>query len=102
MLAAVFELARPLLYALDPEQAHELTLKSLEAGIYPRPSGPDDNRLALSVWGLTFPNPLGIAAGFDKNARVSHAMLGMGSATSRSARSRLARRRAIPAPAFSG
>ena len=37
MLTAVFELARPLLFALDPEQAHELTLKSLEAGIYPRP-----------------------------------------------------------------
>ena len=38
MLAAVFDLARPLLFALDPEQAHELTLKSLEAGVYPRPS----------------------------------------------------------------
>ncbi len=37
MLTAVFELARPLLFALDPEQAHELTLKSLEAGVYPRP-----------------------------------------------------------------
>ena len=45
MLAAVFELARPLLYALDPEQAHELTLKSLEAGIYPRPAAPDDPQL---------------------------------------------------------
>ena len=78
MLAAVFELARPLLYALDPEQAHELTLKSLEAGIYPRPAAPDDPRLSVSVWGLDFPNPLGIAAGFDKDARVPDAMLGMG------------------------
>jgi dihydroorotate dehydrogenase len=78
MLAAVFELARPLLYALDPEQAHELTLKSLEAGIHPRPAMTDDARLGTTVWGLDFPNPLGIAAGFDKDARVPGAVLGMG------------------------
>jgi dihydroorotate dehydrogenase len=78
MLSAVFELARPLLYALDPEQAHELTLKSLEAGIYPRPSAADDVRLRVTAWGLDFPNPLGIAPGFDKDARVPAAMLGMG------------------------
>ena len=78
MLAAAFDLARPLLFALEPEMAHELTLKSLEAGIYPRPSVPDDPRLALSVWGMEFPNPLGIAAGFDKDARVPDAVLGMG------------------------
>lgn len=77
MLAAVFELARPLLYALDPEQAHELTLKSLETGIYSRPA-PDDARLGVKVWGLNFPNPLGVAAGFDKDARVPGAVLGMG------------------------
>ncbi len=78
MLTAVSELARPLLYALDPEQAHELTLKSMEAGIYPRPSAPDDARLGVNVWGQNFPNPLGIAAGFDKDARVPGAVLGMG------------------------
>ncbi len=78
MLAAVFELARPLLYALDPEQAHELTLKSLEAGIHPRPAVADDARLGVKVWGLDFPNPLGIAAGFDKDARVPGAVLAMG------------------------
>jgi dihydroorotate dehydrogenase len=78
MLAAAFDFARPLLFALEPEMAHELTLKSLEAGIYPRPSVPDDARLALSVWGIKFPNPLGIAAGFDKDARVPDAVLGMG------------------------
>ena len=78
MLEAVFALARPLLNALDPEQAHELTLRSLEAGIHPRSSAPDDARLAASAWGLAFPNPLGIAAGFDKDARVVGAVLGMG------------------------
>jgi len=78
MLEAVFALARPLLNALDPEQAHELTLRSLEAGIHPRSSAPDDGRLAASVWGLTFPNPLGIAAGFDKDARAVGPVLAMG------------------------
>jgi dihydroorotate dehydrogenase len=72
------EFARPLLFALDPEQAHELTLRSLELGIYPRPAAPDDPRLAIALWGLRFPNPIGIAAGFDKDARVPDAILGMG------------------------
>ncbi|KAB2851764.1 MAG: quinone-dependent dihydroorotate dehydrogenase [Hyphomicrobiaceae bacterium] len=78
MLGAVFDLARPLLYALEPEQAHELTLRSLEAGLYPHPAGPDDPRLAVGLWGLAFPNPFGVAAGFDKDARVPDALLGMG------------------------
>jgi dihydroorotate dehydrogenase len=78
MLSTVFELARPLLFTLDPEQAHELTLKSLEAGVYPRPAGPDDPRLGLKIWDIAFPNPFGIAAGFDKDARVPAAVLGMG------------------------
>jgi dihydroorotate dehydrogenase len=78
MLETVFALARPLLNALDPEHAHELTLRSLEAGIHPRSSAPDDSRLGASVWGLAFPNPLGIAAGFDKDARVVGAVLAMG------------------------
>ena len=78
MLETAFALARPLLGALDPEQAHELTLRSLEIGIHPRRAGRDDSRLATSVWGLTFANPLGIAAGFDKDARVIPAVFGMG------------------------
>jgi dihydroorotate dehydrogenase len=78
MLGAVFELARPLLYALDPEHAHELTLKSLETGIYPREAAASDPRLAMKACGLEFPNPVGVAAGFDKDARVPDAVLGMG------------------------
>jgi len=77
MLSAVFDLARPMLFALPPEQAHEATLRSLEAGIFPR-SAPDDPCLAVDLWGLRFPNPIGIAAGFDKDARVPGAVLGMG------------------------
>lgn len=82
MLEAAFSLVRPLLFALEPERAHELTLWSLEAGLYPRPAAPDDQRLALTLWGLVFPSPLGMAAGFDKDARVADAVLGMGLAAS--------------------
>src|SRR5262249_41029981 len=46
--------------------------------LYPPRAGPDDGRLGTTVWGLMFANPLGIAAGFDKDARVIPAVLGMG------------------------
>lgn len=78
MLTSLFDFARPALLTLSPEDAHEVTLRSLEMGIYPRCSRPDDPALAVSVFGLTFPNPVGIAAGFDKDARVPDASLAMG------------------------
>jgi dihydroorotate dehydrogenase len=78
MLSALFDLTRPMLFALEPERAHELTLRSLEAGLYVRASHPDDPRLAVPLGGLVFPNPVGIAAGFDKDARVPDAVLGLG------------------------
>ena len=78
MLKTTLELARPLLLALDPEHAHEVTLRSLEAGLYPRASQPDDPRLAINLWDLQFTNPIGIAAGFDKDARVPDAILRIG------------------------
>ncbi len=78
MLSTMFHLARPMLFALAPEQAHEVTLKSLEAGVYPRDIGAGDPRLAVTIGGLAFANPIGIAAGFDKDARVPDAILGMG------------------------
>jgi len=70
-------LARPLLRALDPEDAHGMAIKMLKFA--PLPSAPrDDNRLASRVFGLNFPNPVGIAAGFDKNAEVPDALLRVG------------------------
>jgi dihydroorotate dehydrogenase len=78
MIKNLFALSRPLLFALPPEEAHELTLKSLEHGVYPRDAGANDPRLAVKLAGLTFPNPVGIAAGFDKDARVPDAVLGLG------------------------
>jgi dihydroorotate dehydrogenase len=78
MLRGLAELVRPALLALDPEQAHELTLKSLERGLYPRDSGSDDPILETQLGALSLPNPIGIAAGFDKDARVPDAVLGLG------------------------
>ncbi len=78
MLRALYPLARPVLRRLDPETAHTLTLKAL-AYVAPlgRPAAADP-RLAVSAFGLDFPNPIGLAAGFDKNAQVPRAMLGLG------------------------
>ncbi len=75
MMHALLTLARPALLTLPPELAHEVALKSLESGLFPSPTKEDDARLSQSLWGLTFPNPLGIAAGFDKNGRVPDALL---------------------------
>jgi dihydroorotate dehydrogenase len=70
-------LARPFLSALDPEEAHGLAIKLLKFAPLPRHSR-DDKRLAMRAFGLNFPNPIGIAAGFDKNAEVADALLRLG------------------------
>ena len=72
----LFRIARPALFTLDPERAHRLTIKTLKfARSAPyRHSG----RLATEVAGITFPNPVGMAAGFDKDGEVPDAVLGLG------------------------
>ncbi len=77
MLKALFDLAPRALRLLSPEEAHELTLKALELGAHPA-STTDPASLATSFAGLTLPNPIGIAAGFDKDARVPDAILRLG------------------------
>jgi dihydroorotate dehydrogenase len=76
MIAAAFALARPLLFSLDPETAHRLAIKAL--ALAPRTLAAPDPRLAIRAFGLSFPNPLGMAAGFDKNAEASDGLLGLG------------------------
>jgi dihydroorotate dehydrogenase len=78
MITGLYGFARPLLFALPPEEAHELTLRALELGAYPRPVEPDPECLRVRLQDLDFPNPIGIAAGFDKNGRVPDAVLGLG------------------------
>ena len=71
-------LALPLLRRLDPEKAHNLTLKALKMGLGPTDHGTDDPVLETTVWGRRFTNPLGLSAGFDKNAEVTAPMLATG------------------------
>lgn len=72
----LFDLARPVLFALDPERAHRLTVKAL--AVLPRTAPPQAGPLAIDVAGLAFPNPVGMAAGFDKDAEVPDQLLGLG------------------------
>jgi dihydroorotate dehydrogenase len=77
LIGGLLNVAQSSLLFLDPERAHELTLRALESGVYPR-GGADDPRLRQTLFGLDFPNPIGMAAGFDKDARVPGALLAMG------------------------
>ncbi|PWB92771.1 quinone-dependent dihydroorotate dehydrogenase [Methylosinus sporium] len=71
------DLATSLFRRLPPETAHQATIVALQ--LMPAPKPPrDDPRLAVQAFGLDFPNPIGLAAGFDKNAEVPDAMLAMG------------------------
>ncbi len=77
MMNLLGRLSLPLLRRLDPEDAHRLAI----AGLKLLPHGalkPSPPSLAMRAFGLDFPNPVGIAAGFDKNAEVPDALLGMG------------------------
>ncbi|MBV1706482.1 MAG: quinone-dependent dihydroorotate dehydrogenase [Hyphomicrobiales bacterium] len=73
----MMQLARAVLLALEPEQAHCLTLQALKL-LPPQRPAPDDPCLGVNVLGLAFPNPLGMAAGFDKNAEVHNVLLRLG------------------------
>jgi dihydroorotate dehydrogenase len=70
-------LARPLMRVLDPEDAHALAIKALRLAPLPRPAA-DDPLLQVRAFGLNFPNPVGIAAGFDKHGEVPDALLRLG------------------------
>jgi dihydroorotate dehydrogenase len=73
-----FKLAGPLVRLFDPEAAHGLTIKALKMGLVPNQPRVSAPSLEVALWGLRFPNPVGLAAGFDKNAEVPDAMLRQG------------------------
>jgi dihydroorotate dehydrogenase len=73
----MFSALRPLLFALDPETAHNATLLALRSGLVPQAAA-DDPILATRLAGLALPNPVGLAAGFDKDVMVPDAMLRLG------------------------
>jgi dihydroorotate dehydrogenase len=67
-----------LLSRLDAEDAHGLAIRALKSGLLARDRRPDPPSLRVEVRGQTLPNPIGLAAGFDKNAEVPDALLGLG------------------------
>ncbi len=71
------DLGAKALTALDPETAHKLTVRMLKMGLGPRATM-RDTRLSVNVAGLHFQNPIGLAAGFDKNAEAPNAALDLG------------------------
>jgi dihydroorotate dehydrogenase len=73
-----FTLARPLLHRIDAETAHGLTIAALKSRLGGAAKIKSPGKLAISCFGLSFANPLGLAAGFDKNAEVPDAMLAQG------------------------
>lgn len=76
-MASFYKLARPLLFKLDPEDAHAITIRAMKKGVMPRHKV-TDVRLAQDICGLHFDNPVGLSAGFDKNAEVIAPALRLG------------------------
>lgn len=77
-MAAWYSLADSVLSRLDAETAHGVALRALRTGLLPGDRKPDPSSLSITVWGRQFANPIGLAAGFDKNAEVPDALLGLG------------------------
>ncbi|KAI8321329.1 FMN-linked oxidoreductase, partial [Martensiomyces pterosporus] len=68
----------PLMRLMDPEKAHNLAVYSLKQGLGPTDRKPDDPALEVELWGKKMSNPVGLAAGFDKNAEAIDALFGLG------------------------
>jgi dihydroorotate dehydrogenase len=72
-----FKLARPVLERVDAERAHDLALEALK-WLPVKPAALEDERLSSMMFNVAFPNPVGLAAGFDKNGAVIDQMLSLG------------------------
>ena len=78
-MAGLFErVGRRALFALEPETAHRLSIRALRSGLVPSCAAASDPRLVVEAAGMRFDNPIGIAAGYDKNAEVPDALLRLG------------------------
>jgi len=73
-----YRLTGPLIRLLDAETAHGVAIRLLKTGLVPAQPVFNPPALSTRLWGMEFPNPIGLAAGFDKNAEVADAMLGQG------------------------
>ena len=77
MIRAFDAFSLPLLRWFDPEDAHRMAIQGLRL-LPPVKPRTDDHKLAVRAFGLNFPNPIGMAAGFDKSAEVPDALLRLG------------------------
>ena len=78
MTPAVASAFMPLLRWIDPERAHGLALSALRLGLAGRTRGTDPASLTVHTFGRRFANPIGLAAGFDKDAVAVHALSRLG------------------------
>ena len=76
----MFSILKPFLFNLDPEAAHDLAIKSLKFNPLPGKmfSVKDEHMLEIDLLGKTFPNPIGLAAGFDKSAEAYNSLFKLG------------------------
>ena len=76
----MFSILRPFIFNLDPEVAHDLAIKSLKLNLLPSKmfEAEDEKILNIELLGKNFPNPIGLAAGFDKSAEVYNSLLKLG------------------------
>jgi len=76
----MFSILKPFLFNLDPETAHDLAIKSLKFNYLPKKmfEVEDEQMLNVKILGKNFPNPIGLAAGFDKSAEVYNSLLKLG------------------------
>lgn len=74
----LYAFVRPFLFMLDAERAHGLAIRALKMGLAGGSASADPDILKIDLWGRTFSNPIGLAAGFDKNAEVPDALLRLG------------------------
>jgi len=72
------EVTIPLMQLLDPETAHNLAVKALKWGLIPKQKIEDSNLLQTTILGLQFKNPIGMAAGFDKQGEAIEGLHNIG------------------------
>ena len=74
----MFSKIRSLIFKLDPEKAHDLAIKALKFNLVPQNKVKNNKSIQIEVFGKTIPNPIGIAAGFDKDAEVYNPLFKLG------------------------
>jgi dihydroorotate dehydrogenase len=75
---SLYGMMLPVVRVFDPETSHYLTIQAAKNGVLPSDTRKDDTRLNVHLWGRKFSNPIGVAAGFDKDAEAMDGVLNMG------------------------